>query len=252
MSEFNITNFEAVALDFDGTLTMGEHHTEARLEAYKKMSELKNDSRYANIDPAIHAEAHLHGSTPTAINTWLMAEAGLIEDPEEVDSETVEAVVELKKQIYRDLIAKGQEASPGAVNLIRRASVRLPGKLGIVTAAHAWEVSPFLTRYKLNPYFPASRIVSVEDLTTTANSKPHPEGYITFMGRVSISQPEKLLIVEDSLGGIISGKRAGAVVAAVAGTHTRAELMDLEGSFEPDLIVENLDELNGLLGFSSK
>jgi hypothetical protein len=36
MSEFNYRNFEGIALDFDGTLTQGEHHTEARIAAYNK------------------------------------------------------------------------------------------------------------------------------------------------------------------------------------------------------------------------
>jgi phosphoglycolate phosphatase-like HAD superfamily hydrolase len=95
----------------------------------------------------------------------LLFEAGLITDPTDTGNEIVGKVVELKKQAYRELIAKGQEASPGAISLIKKTSVRMPGKLGIVTAAHAWEVAPFLTRHRLNPYFPSKRIISVEDLS---------------------------------------------------------------------------------------
>lgn len=251
MAEMSLKEFKALAVDFDGTLTVGDLHTPARLTAYERLAQETGDIRFIQIDPGIHLEAHLHASTSAGINAWIMARVGIIDGPLDVEHEHVVSLVQHKQSIYSDLVARGQDEVPGATSFIKKASVRKPGKLGIVTTAHIWEVSPFLERHRLNPYIPRRMIVSAEDLSDPKHVKPNPEAYEIFIGKVSLSDPADLLVIEDTPFGIESAKRAGATVVAIASSRTHSELANLRDFQMPDAVVKDYAELESLLSVSS-
>jgi HAD superfamily hydrolase (TIGR01509 family) len=65
----------------------------------------------------------------------------------------------------------------------------------------------------------AAGIAAPEVLITaseTVRGKPDPEGYLAGAARLGIT-PGAALVVEDSLAGVLAGKAAGAVVAALRG-----------------------------------
>jgi HAD superfamily hydrolase (TIGR01509 family) len=65
----------------------------------------------------------------------------------------------------------------------------------------------------------AAGIAAPEVLITaseTVRGKPDPEGYLAGAARLGIA-PGAALVVEDSLAGVLAGKAAGAVVAALRG-----------------------------------
>ena len=258
MSELNLRDYSAAAFDFDGTLTIGDLHTQARLGSFISFAETTGDQRFAEIDPELHSVAHEHGSAPRQIYTWLLHAAGLIDSPTDFEHDYVRDLVEEKKRLYKELISvtndkdKGHIEVDGASGFVKQLMSRMPGKLGIVTTAHSWEVTPFIIKYKLMNYFPANRIVTVEDLSSEDAVKPNPQAYEIFLGRLGIYQPEDLLVIEDSKNGIESAKRAGATVVAIATTNSVETLQALTGFQEPDHIVESYDNLRELVGLPTK
>jgi len=248
MSEFRLENFSAIGFDFDDTLASGGLHHQARLKAYEQMAVETNDDRFTSVDPRIHMEAHYHATSTYGINAWVLAEAGLIDDAQDINNEYVQRIANLKISIYRQLISRGQDAIPGSPYFVKRVSSRLPGRLGIVTTASCWEVAPFLTRYGLNPYFPKQRIITAEDLNDPGNVKPHPEAYKILLGRLAIKIPSELLVIEDGTQGIESAKQAGTTVIAIATSTNAEELSSLTGHQKADTIAESYDEISSLLG----
>jgi phosphoglycolate phosphatase-like HAD superfamily hydrolase len=250
MGELLLRDFAGVAFDFDGTLTKQDLHTQARLIAYERVAEETQDERFITIADAIHAEAHLHTSSPAGINAWILAEAGITDNPDDLDNEHVLRIVEKKLEVYRELIAGGQDQMPGAVDLFKRTSVRKPGKVGIVTTANEWEVNPFLIRYGLGKYVSRDKLVCREDLSDPRNVKPDPEAYKIFLGRLSIGDPGDLLAIEDSPFGIEAAKNAGIMVVAVATSRSIESLELLEGQQKPDAIAKSHEALGAMLGVS--
>jgi beta-phosphoglucomutase-like phosphatase (HAD superfamily) len=59
------------------------------------------------------------------------------------------------------------------------------------------------------------------------NSKPHPEIYLKTIDVIRYP-PQKCLVIEDSLSGIASARKAGCAVIALTTTHTAEELHDAQ------------------------
>jgi len=69
-----------------------------------------------------------------------------------------------------------------------------------------------------------------------SKGKPDPEGYLKAASLLGV-QPEKCLVIEDSINGIISAKKSGAKCVAVTTTYEKNFLLDA------DLIVNSLTNL---------
>ncbi|MCA9333158.1 HAD family hydrolase, partial [Candidatus Saccharibacteria bacterium] len=237
MSDLCLMDFEALALDFDGTLASSNGvHTEARQQAYMMMAE--EDPRFGEVSDEIHGMAYLYGSHPEEINAWILAQAGIIESASDVENPQVREVVSLKNEVYRKIIAAGLDPQPGAIEFVRRVFVRRAGKVAIVSTAYPNEVYPYLRRHKIDKYFPDSRLV-LRGHPDVANLKPAPDAYQASMDILNVRKPENLLVIEDSAEGIESAKRAGATVVAVATTRSVDALLDLEGHQQPDAILRD-------------
>ncbi len=55
-----------------------------------------------------------------------------------------------------------------------------------------------------------------EDCT---HPKPHPEPYLTAMQALGVTEPTRVLVVEDSPSGVRAGVASGAHVAAITAGH---------------------------------
>lgn len=247
-----LSSFGAVAFDFDGTLAKTDLHIQARKKAYLEMAEKLDDPRYAQVPDELHLSAGRLATTALGINAIILASQEIIPQPDSL-APPVLSVVKCKEAKYLEMIQKGQDEIPGATYFLKRLSVYKPGRIGIVTTAHDWEVSPFLLRHKLNPYIPRHRLIAKEDLTSPENTKPNPEAYETFigMGHMALKDPSDCLVFEDSPLGIEAAKRAGTVVIGMALDGNLRELSALEGEYKPDAIVESYNELSALLGMGN-
>ena len=81
---------------------------------------------------------------------------------------------------------------------------------------------------------PPSTVVTFDDVV---RGKPDPEPFIRGAQALGVD-PSRCLVVEDSVAGLIAGRRAGCVTLAIAGTHHSSEL-----SAHADAIVESFDDL---------
>lgn len=96
---------------------------------------------------------------------------------------------------------------------------------------------------ELSDYF---NIIITGDMV--AESKPSPEGYLLAAHKLGI-MPSKCIVFEDSLQGVIAGRRAGAVVCGVRGTVAEDALLpycdyivDNIGQADMDEIIKRLSE----------
>ena len=76
-------------------------------------------------------------------------------------------------------------------------------------------------------------LVTAEDV---AEGKPHPEGFLLAARRLGFA-PERCLVIEDALSGIVAGLAAGATVLGVATSHDRGSLNDAT------IVVGTLEEI---------
>lgn len=121
-------------------------------------------------------------------------------------------VDEIMDEMTNAILSKGK-AMKGVVDLLEY--LKMEGfKIGLATSSYEVLLSATLKVLKIEKYF---------DVTNSAQSlqygKPHPEIYIKTASDLN-TVPEKCLVIEDSLNGVIAGKAAKMKVIAVPdGTH---------------------------------
>jgi HAD superfamily hydrolase (TIGR01509 family) len=132
------------------------------------------------------------------------------------------------------LAAKGYTPMPGAREAVARLARRAP--LAVVSGASRREVEDAIDSLGLRSAFVF--LMGAEDYP---RGKPHPDPYLIAMRRLAV-RPERTLVIEDAEPGIISGRAAGARVAAVrAGNFSGYDL----GAAH--VVVDTLEELTDAL-----
>jgi HAD superfamily hydrolase (TIGR01509 family) len=238
MQGLNHSTFDAVALDFDGTLVDSENvHLKARSLAYRQVSEEFNEPRLATIDSAIHDQAQQHGSSAHDRYAWIVSEAGIAIDGVEVISE----LVKRKQEIYLQLTEAGIESRPGAVDFLVVALRRWSEKTSIVTVAYRNEVMPFLGANGLSSSFNNKQLVTHEDV---AHHKPDPEAYLKIIDRFGLgNKPERLLVVEDTPIGVEAARTAGAIAIGMLTPEYGEALQRATGLQKPHALADNFLDL---------
>lgn len=112
-------------------------------------------------------------------------------------------------------------------------------KFGIVSGALKKEISYFLTRLKIKKYF--SFIISAEDVK---KGKPNIEPFVkakTVAEKILNKKlsKEEVMVIEDSINGIIAAKNGGFIVVGVAHTYS----LNLLKKIPNILVVKNLSQL---------
>lgn len=252
MPELELRQFEAVVFDFDGVLADSVlTHQRARQVGYEFVAEITGDMRFIGIPQEIHDEAHLHGSNPATINAWILHQAGIIEDPHDIDAPEVGLVVAAKDEYFDCLAQEGHAPIKDALSLVRGTDTVMPGRLSIgTTARYKEEVLPFLRKHQLRRILPAKRLITRETvLEQYGKLKPSPDVYLLAKQVMSVKFASDMLVFEDSEQGIEAAKRAGATVLAVATTRSFEKLATLEGIQKPDIIAENMLHARDILGY---
>jgi HAD superfamily hydrolase (TIGR01509 family) len=142
------------------------------------------------------------------------------------DPALVQLIAEQKAALFNSLTAvRKPPLFPGVVEFVRQASERY--RLAIASGGRRGQIEFALRDTPIERYFAA--VVSAEE---TPIGKPDPAIYLAALERLNackpppqpLIEPAECLVIEDSLAGIQSARRAGMKVMAVATTYTRDAL----------------------------
>lgn len=125
------------------------------------------------------------------------------------------------------------EYCPGAEKLLHR--LHSQGvRTAIVTSskkdkmANVWSQLPELRKL----------VDAVVDADSVTRSKPDPQGYLLGADAVGVL-PSQCVVVEDSIQGIMAGKRAGCKVVGLTGTFGRQAVEQSEA----DVVIDSLEDI---------
>jgi beta-phosphoglucomutase family hydrolase len=140
---------------------------------------------------------------------------------------------ERKEALYRQLAAGKLTPLPGARELVR--ALKGAGfRLAIASSTPRQNIAFALEQIGMADVFDA--LVGAEDVT---KGKPDPEVFLTAAKRLGVP-PERCLVFEDAIAGVIAAKRGGMKCVAVMTTNPRDALLEAGA----DLVVDSLAELS--------
>lgn len=145
---------------------------------------------------------------------------------------------EVENRIIQRMIAlinENGEPLPGVVETLDY--LKKSGKrIGLATSSYAILIAAVLRTLKLEDAFHFVHSAGHEQY-----GKPHPAVYLTVAEKLGV-QPEKCLVIEDSLNGIISGKAAKMTVVCIPEKTHHPEpkliLADIQYESMTDLYIE--------------
>ncbi|MFA0759429.1 MAG: hypothetical protein PVTTEEND_001822 [Candidatus Fervidibacter sp.] len=148
-------------------------------------------------------------------------------------NEQIAAWSERKEALYRQLAAGKLTPLPGARELVR--ALKGAGfRLAIASSTPRQNIAFALEQIGMADAFDA--LVGAEDVT---KGKPDPEVFLTAAKRLGVP-PERCIVFEDAIAGVIAAKRGGMKCVAVTTTNPRDALVEAGA----DLVVDSLSELS--------
>jgi len=140
----------------------------------------------------------------------------------------VDIIANEKEENFRRRVAQNIKSLPGAIELIR-----LLGEHGVkmaIASSAPMENIQLVTRgLGINNCFQA--IVWGREVT---EGKPSPQGFLLAAQKLGV-EPQKCIVIEDSVAGVTAAKRAGMRCLAVTTNHPKTSLK------EADLVVDTLE-----------
>ncbi|MEV7978191.1 HAD family phosphatase [Streptomyces sp. NPDC086519] len=183
---------EAVVFDCDGTLMDSERHwQEARNRAFREYG-LQPPRGFAEQATGLHYE-----------------DCGRLMARSVSKPELAEGLTAALLDHFLALVTDDPVTMPGAVQLVRLLSVRLP--LAVASNCPRVVVEGSLERAGLRAHF---QHIVVPDVGDGVRPKPHPDVYAV-AARLCGVRPHRALAVEDSLTGVRAARRAGLRVLGV-------------------------------------
>ncbi len=120
---------------------------------------------------------------------------------------------------------------PGVSRLLEEIHQKDGIKMALVTSSNADQVNGVLTSNNWLKYFDV--LITKYDVE---NIKPDPEPYLLALEKLSASKGETV-VIEDSQGGVIAGKKAGCFVVGVKAGDPKQDLS------KADIILDSLDQI---------
>jgi HAD superfamily hydrolase (TIGR01509 family) len=155
---------------------------------------------------------------------WLLNLFGKLDDA------TIRAYAEEKEALFRELYVDIKPLDGLRSFLERVEAAGIPK--AIATSAPRANVDFTIIRTNISNFFP----VILDDSFVTVG-KPDPQIYLKSAATLGLP-PAQCVVFEDSLSGVMAGKRAGCKVVGVTTTHTREELA------ETDMNIDNFEALD--------
>ena len=205
----------AVVFDLDGVLLASEEVWDAVRERYVR----ERGGRYDE-----EVQRAMMGMSAPEWSRYLHEEAGVPEEPEAINRD----VVELMLEAYR----RELPLLPGAVEAVLRTAAAFP--LALASSSNREVFEAVLELAGLADCFGAT--VSSEEVE---RGKPAPDVYVEASRRLGIA-PERCAAVEDSHAGIRSAKAAGMRVVAIPNP---AYPPDEAALAEADVVLHSIEEL---------
>ncbi len=151
------------------------------------------------------------------------------------DGHDVDALLELRKHRYRDLVAGDNPIRPDTVRLVQLlAEHEVP--MAIVTGAQRDDVEAVLST---SPVGELIRVVVAEEDVT--RGKPEPEGFLSGAAHIGCA-PEQIVVFEDSVPGVRGALAAGMGCVAVA-VEPSDELAAVAPAMVPRLSVDIVEHV---------
>lgn len=191
-----LTGVRGAIFDFNGTITDDE---ELQYEIY---AEILADLHGISLDRATYY-AELAGLSDPGIVARIASLNSLDLSPRETAR-----LLDERVERYVERVASNPPVRPGAAELIRELSARIPIALG--TGAYRSEAEMILRSADLYDCF--TSIVTVEDVT---NGKPHPETFERALAGLAGLTPAEVVVFEDSAFGVAAAQAAGMRCVAV-------------------------------------
>jgi HAD superfamily hydrolase (TIGR01509 family) len=213
---------DAVVFDMDGVLIESEEIWDEIREAYVR-------ERGGRYDDEI--QRAMMGMSSPEWSRYLHETAGLVESPDEINSEVV-----------RRMLAAYHERLPladGAVDAVHRLAARFP--LAVASSSNRPLINAVLEVSGLSECFTTT--VSSEEV---ARGKPAPDVYLEAARRLDVP-PEHCAAIEDSHSGIRSARAAGMRVIAIPNASYPPDADALD---QADVVIRSLDELTPELAAS--
>ena len=114
----------------------------------------------------------------------------------------VETLRQLGRSYLREVFAAELDYMPGFLAFYRK--IKNTYSIGLVTSSARDIIEWVFQNTAVRNHFPF--VLTGED---TRNSKPHPEPYLTMARRIGV-EPQEMLVIEDSINGVLSASEAGA------------------------------------------
>ncbi|HLX33328.1 MAG TPA: HAD family phosphatase [Gaiellaceae bacterium] len=206
---------EAVIFDLDGVLLQSEEVWDAVRARYVG----ERGGRYDD-----EVQRAMMGMSAPEWSRFLHEDAGVPDDPNEINSEVVRRMLEAYERELPLL--------PGAVEAVQRAAAHF--RLALASSSNRAIFEDVLRLAKIAEFFSAT--ISSEEV---AHGKPAPDVYLEAARRLAVA-PESCAAIEDSHAGIRSAKSAGMRVIAIPNPSYPP---DGETLALADVVLASLDEL---------
>jgi len=215
--------FEAVIFDWDGTLADTKQVVVSSFQ--KALSEV-----HCRISDEFIERRIGIGSAETFIEILQSVKVPF-------DETLITSLVEKKIQNEIEMSNK-VKLFAGSLDLLQ--SLHGKVKLGLASMNNHAVINHILKRTRIQRFFEA--ILTAEEIS---NPKPHPELFLKCALKLR-SNPDKCVVIEDSIFGVEAAKKAKmGCIAVLTGVYFREELKKAN----PDVIVESLTEKGGILNF---
>jgi HAD superfamily hydrolase (TIGR01509 family) len=153
------------------------------------------------------------------------------------DEDAIDKLMERKNRLHAEL-ADRIRLFNGVTDLLD--SLRLKVKVALATMSNREVIDRLLEEKKISGYF--DLVISADEVH---RAKPNPEVFLKCARKLN-RQPEKCVVVEDSVFGVIAAKKANMKCIAVpSGAYSKKELEEER----PDLIVNSINEKDRILEY---
>jgi HAD superfamily hydrolase (TIGR01509 family) len=218
----DVSRIEALLFDMDGVVIDSEPiHEEAQRIIFSEHGLAVPEALYPSFK----------GMTEQKVFEQIVSEYGSAHH----DAATL---VLAKEETYRRLLVDLQLV-PGVLDFLELAQSRF--RMALTTSSVRENQRIAFERFDLDGYFEV--VVAAEDIE---HPKPHPQPYLTTADKLGVP-PKACLVLEDSLHGVRSAKRAGCRIAGMT-TSFEAAALKHAGA---DVTVDSFGELAERLGLSA-
>ena len=214
---------EAVIFDWDGTLADSKKYI---VKAFQKvLREVGCEVTDEYIDRLI-------GIGPRNIFKEALKSANMPYS-EEMINEMIEKKIKVQMKFLTEI-----ELFDGAVELLSSLHNRV--KMALATMSNRKVIEKILDEKGVRKYFDV--VITVDEVN---KPKPDPEIFLKSAAKLEC-KPERCVVVEDSIFGVMAAKRANMKCIAVpTGSYSKEEL----GKYKPDLLVDSLNDRDAILNF---